>query len=774
MRRLNRISLRAKITLGIVAILLLFGLLLASMVSQAATRSLLREITKRGAIDARQVSAKAVDPLLAVDYLRLQNIVDEVKSASDDVQYAFIMDTNQTVMAHTFTGGFPVALAEVNLLGPGQNEQLALLDTGQGLIYDFAARLTVGGYPLGTARVGLSRDKVSAVTGQLLQAIFVTTGTVVLIAALCAWVFARTVTRRLNVLRERSEQLIHGRLGQPAEPAGEIRRRENFGDEFQSLAEAFDAMTHAIRNREAERDKALEALQVSERNYRDIFERAVEGIFQSTFDARYLAVNPSMARMFGYASPEEMMAAVTNIEGQLFVAPEARREMLALVEARGEISGFETRLRKKDGTALWAAISGRAVRDEHGALRHFEGLCVDITARKQAETALHEARNALDNIINSMPSVIAGVDAQGRVTQWNNRARAATGLTAQAARGRPLAEVLPRFAPHLAGLPEALAQGRPLAKDKIDVSTDDGQHYAELMVFPLEAGGPSGAVVRIDDITERVRMEEMLAQSEKMISLGGLAAGMAHEINNPLGGVVQGVQNILRRLSPELPANLRDAASCGLDLASSLPCYLKQRQIPAFLEEIRECGERAIRIVANMLAFSRNSGPRMEPASLPAILDRGVELAANDYDLKKYYDFRKIHITRDYAADLPPIPCAPMEIEQVILNLLKNAAHALAARPGPQAPAHIGLKAGLEGGLARIEIADNGAGMDDAVRQRIFEPFFTTKPAGAGTGLGLSVSYFIIQKHGGTLSVTSQPGQGATFVILLPVNPPAG
>ncbi|MBF0482147.1 MAG: PAS domain S-box protein [Desulfovibrionaceae bacterium] len=821
---MNQISIRAKITVGLTAILMLFGLMLATVVSQAAKRSVLTEIARRGAIEARQVATKAVDPLLAVDSLRLQNIVDEVKDANDDMQYAFIMDAGRTVVAHTFKGGFPVALTEANLLGAGQTEKLVLLDTGQELIYDFAARLAVGDYELGTARVGLSRDKVEAVTRPLLRTIFLATAAAVLVAALCASVFARTLTRRLNVLRERSRQLILGNMDLAPGPAPEIRcwertdcnqpdcraranagircwqmaaagnvageenaaqgtgdcldcpvYRENSGDEFQSLAEAFNAMTYTIRNREAERDKALRALRESERNYRDIFENAVEGIYRSTLDSRFITVNPSMARMFGYDSPEDMVASVTNIGEQLYAAPEDRVEFIRRIRSRGEIAGFEIRLRKKDGTVIWCAVSGRAVSGETGetdaigARTQIEGLCVDVTARKQAELALREARNTLANIINSMPSIIAGVDAGGRITQWNDGARAVTGIAAEDARGKEIDRLLPGFASHLAGLRAALSAGKPLTKRKIELRAAEGPRYADLMVFPLEPDSPSGAVVRIDDITERVRMEEIMIQSEKMVSLGGLAAGMAHEINNPLGGIIQGVQNIQRRFSPELPANVSDAAACGLDIAAALPCYLERRQIPAFLEGIRECGERAARIVSNMLAFSRKSESRRERVNLPALLDRSVELAANDYDLKKQYDFKKIAITRDYEAGLPDVPCTPIEIEQVVLNLLKNAAHSLAGRPASAAAAHIGLKAARDGDMARIEISDNGAGMTEAARKRVFEPFFTTKAVGEGTGLGLSVSYFIVQKHGGTITVSSEPGRGATFAVLLPL-----
>jgi signal transduction histidine kinase len=202
-----------------------------------------------------------------------------------------------------------------------------------------------------------------------------------------------------------------------------------------------------------------------------------------------------------------------------------------------------------------------------------------------------------------------------------------------------------------------------------------------------------------------------------------------------------------------------------------LACYLSDRGILEFIESIRESGERASRIVSNMLEFSRTSQPHREPAPLHELMEKALTLAASDYDLKKRWDFRSIAIERSYDERVDTVPCSPSEIEQVLLNLLKNAAQALfqAERTADGSPPRIALRTRLEDGAVRIEVADNGPGMDRATSQRIFEPFFTTKEVGEGTGLGLSVSYFlIVQNHGGEIAVETSPGHGATFVIRLP------
>jgi signal transduction histidine kinase len=168
----------------------------------------------------------------------------------------------------------------------------------------------------------------------------------------------------------------------------------------------------------------------------------------------------------------------------------------------------------------------------------------------------------------------------------------------------------------------------------------------------------------------------------------------------------------------------------------------------------------------------------MAPASLAELVDKTVALAAHDYDLRKKYDFRKIEIVRDYENDLPLVPCVATEIGQVILNLLRNASQAFDPSQLPVAPPCIALRLRRDRDFIRLDVEDNGPGMDEETRKRVFEPFFTTKDVGVGTGLGLSVSYFIVTSHhGGTMTVDSTPGQGTRFTLRLPCSdrpPPAG
>ncbi|XPV76015.1 MAG: cache domain-containing protein [Desulfovibrio sp.] len=282
--------------------------------------------------------------------------------------------------------------------------------------------------------------------------------------------------------------------------------------------------------------------------------------------------------------------------------------------------------------------------------------------------------------------------------------------------------------------------------------------------------GQKRIVVVSRDITERKRIQEIMIQTEKMMSVGGLAAGMAHEINNPLGIIMQTTQNIVRRLSPDFKKNNSVALEHGIDL-QRLRQYLGERSITTYLTTIQEAGERAATIVRNMLNFSRKTESLRTSCDLKNIINNALDIAANDYDLKKKYDFKRVVINKDFA-ELPEVMCTETEIGQVVLNIIKNAAHAMSTKDYPeQEHPQLNISTKDLGSYIRLTIQDNGPGIDEVTRKSIFEPFYTTKEPGEGTGLGLSVSYFIVTTHHhGRISVESQLGVSTTFIIDLPKN----
>jgi len=398
----------------------------------------------------------------------------------------------------------------------------------------------------------------------------------------------------------------------------------------------------------------------------------------------------------------------------------------------------------------------------------FAGRTTAELERLQATKELLTLRNLLSSIINSMPSILVGVDSEGRVMQWNHEAERITGTPAHQAQGQPLESVFPRLGSEMDRIVEAIGNRRLRHDERIPCSIGNEPRFADVTVYPLAADGADGAVIRVDDVTDRVRIEEMMVQSEKMMSVGGLAAGMAHEINNPLAGILQNLQVMRNRITHNTDRNLNAASDAGTSL-EAIQAYMHERGLVKMMDSITEAGRRAAKIVDNMLSFSRKDEAHFAPNDLREILERSVELAANDYNLKKRFDFRHIQIERDYDAVLGPIPCESGQIQQVILNLLSNSAQAMAEHPDDSKPPQITLRLKREADMALIEVEDNGPGMDAETRKRAFEPFFTTKEVGHGTGLGLSVSYFIItENHGGTMRVRSAPGRGACFSIRVP------
>ncbi len=384
------------------------------------------------------------------------------------------------------------------------------------------------------------------------------------------------------------------------------------------------------------------------------------------------------------------------------------------------------------------------------------------------EEILH-TRLHLQNIIDSMPSIMMGINREGAVTHWNLVAERVTGISREKAEGMPIESLFPEISVHMEKIRRAIAERVAQVSEKVPHNRGGEVVYADYTIYPLVTNGVEGAVIRVDDVTARVRIENMMVQTEKMLSVGGLAAGMAHEINNPLGGILMGVNNIQRRVSPDLKKNRDVALECGIDM-DSLSAYIEKREISRMINGIKDLAVRATGIVGDMLSFSRASSSRLEPAALADIIEKTVTLAAHDYDLTNNYDFRKIEIKREFDPELPPVPCVAVEIEQVILNLLKNAAQALAAVKERDEKPRITLRLKRDWSMARIEVEDNGTGMDQATAKRIFEPFFTTKPVGQGTGLGLSVSYFIITRnHHGMMNVESVQGKGSTFFIAIPL-----
>ncbi|RDH45400.1 HAMP domain-containing sensor histidine kinase [Zooshikella ganghwensis] len=403
-------------------------------------------------------------------------------------------------------------------------------------------------------------------------------------------------------------------------------------------------------------------------------------------------------------------------------------------------------------------------------------LALEVQVRTHIEQKLTDLKKYLSDIIDSMPSALIAIEQSQHIQQWNKQASTLFGITESDACGKSVYGVITCLKKHQDTISKALALNQAQTIEKVAIKHPSQEvHYFDIVVYPLTYSASAnnsskkGAVIRLDDITQRLFIEEAIVQNEKMISVGGLAAGMAHEINNPLGGIVHNAQNIQRRLSPSLIKNQELAARLHIDI-QSLNQYLEERGISRFLNNIQDAGQRASKIVNNMLQFSRRSNRVLQPTQLNTLITRTLEIAHSDLAIKQSIELNTIKIRTYFDPLLDKVPCISNEIEQVLLNLIKNAAYAIHQRSSPLTEGLINIKTERKEQQALIIVEDNGVGMTADVRTRIFEPFFTTKEVGSGTGLGLSVSYFIItNNHKGQMQVRSTPTEGTRFTISLPL-----
>lgn len=536
---------------------------------------------------------------------------------------------------------------------------------------------------------------------------------------------------------------------------------------------------YILKNLRVEReaaDKARKRLKESEYLFRILSETTSTAIVLCQ-EEKFAYANPAAQKLYGYSLDELKIRRFQHL-----VAPEDQEKIQINLtpENSGQksISGDEIRILPQSGSEIPVYIEASNT-DYYGKPALLISM-INLTRLREAETHLFNLQNYLSDIINSMPSILVGVDENLKVTQWNNQAYNRTGILIDQAVGKSIFSLIPWLSPESTLIMKAVADRQTMENIRVTVEMKGQTRIEEITIYPLKESETKGAVIRLDDVTEKIRIEEMIVQSEKMLSVGELAAGMAHEINNPLAGILQNVQLAKNRLSPDLDANVHAAENAGTTM-SVIRDYMKERRIFDQLENINTAGIKAAKIVENMLSFAKKGTPK-QPHDMAQILLRAFELAGSDYTLKKEFDFNRITLQTEFNPSVSQVNCEENKITQVLLNIFSNAAQAIAdAEPQILDPLLIirldaeshpaSEDKGTENRMLRIEIEDNGPGMTENVRKRVFEPFFTTKDVNKGTGLGLSLSYFIIVKdHDGEIEVDSAPGKGANFIIRLPLN----
>ncbi len=354
------------------------------------------------------------------------------------------------------------------------------------------------------------------------------------------------------------------------------------------------------------------------------------------------------------------------------------------------------------------------------------------TSLEQKAQQIERLKDFSENIVESLNVGVLAVDLEGRVEFWNTQMEGLTGIVRADAVNRPLAEVLP--ADLEAEIAARAGEDRVSSLYKFHLRNSEGRNLlVNVSIAPLagKSGERLGRLILVDDITQRMRLEEQLVQTEKLTSLGLLAAGVAHEVNTPLAVISNYVQILAKQLPSDDPRH-------------------------NLIEKIVKQTFRASEIVNNLLNFSRTGTAEMGEVDLNTVIEETLALVA--------HPFRNAHVQVIQAlkSDLPMVLGSGNRLQQVFLNLFLNAKDAMPSG------GMIEVRSGATNGYVEVEVTDTGLGISGENLQRIFDPFFTTKAMGRGTGLGLSVSYGIIKEHAGKIEARSTPGKGTSFRLEFP------
>ena len=399
-----------------------------------------------------------------------------------------------------------------------------------------------------------------------------------------------------------------------------------------------------------------------------------------------------------------------------------------------------------------------------------------LKARLDKQKAQRLQQQALDDytdLYNNVPAMLVSVDAEtGQITQCNQALLDTLGYTRHEVIGKQTDAFYPEDVRRQTDeiVRQTLKDKGQFTNKEILIQRKDGSTLPvtiDVSAIRDDHGNSIGSSTVIHDISDRKELERQMILTTKMTTIASLAAGVAHEINTPLSGILQASQLITMGLDPQDEYNRTTAEECGLDL-EALQRYFKQKELDYFLKGIEQSANKAATIVTDLLHFSRPQDTTYEKTDINGLLDQSITLACTDYTLKKKYNIANVTFHRQYDQNLAPVHCIPMEIEQVFINLIKNSCQAMARNHGPETP-EITISTRKRGEWVLIKIQDNGIGLPEEEVDRIFEPFFTTKDIGEGTGLGLSVCYSIItDKHGGKITAATQPTGGTLFKIQLP------
>lgn len=521
------------------------------------------------------------------------------------------------------------------------------------------------------------------------------------------------------------------------------------------LGRTFDLVEFPVRNSDGtfskvtffrdvtERIQTEERMRASEEDYRRLFEHVGCGVFISTREGKFLNANQALLDMLGYRSKEEFLK--IDIEKDLYMNPEDRRRFRQMIERDGRVIDYDVEFKRKDGTPIPILLTGHARHDQHGNIIGYEGINVDLSQRKKMERELKEAHDFLNKLVMSSPNAIIATDMKGDIILWNKAAEEILGYAAKEVIGKMnIKQIYPEGMAQqvmkMMRAPEYGEPGRlrsyPMVHVRRDGKIVEGNLSAAIIT---DARGNEMAQVGIFvDLKERLEMEaklrntqEQLLQSEKLAAMGRLISQIAHELNNPLYGIM----NTLELLKTEVP-----------------PQSKRRRILEMALSET----VRLTDLLRKMLSFSRPDEEQKQPVDINVVLDEILLL------VRKQLHENSIKISTSFEGDLARVYASKNQLRQVFLNMISNARDAM-----PEGGT-LTIRTKSNRDNIHVEVIDTGVGIREEHMNKIFDAFFTTKEGVKGIGLGLSVCYGFVKEHGGDIKVTSKRGEGTAFTIILP------
>lgn len=562
---------------------------------------------------------------------------------------------------------------------------------------------------------------------------------------------------------------------------------EHLVNERAALKESHaEAVARAI----AEREERIREQEEYYRQIRAVMMKAADGIVTVDAAGFIRSINEAGEQIFGFSSEEVIGYPAQKLlpdaaVNEHLVFPE---EMLATARNLGQ-SILQIRGRKKDGAPVDLELSISRVSLGREPLYTF--ILRDVTVRKRLEEQERQIHLLKQTILNAAADGIVGIDQAGRVTFINPAAAAMLGFSPEEIVGQVFREVVRHSYPDGRPYPvedcplNQLIHGKSgfqKLTEEIFWRKDKTSFPVECTTRPIYEGDRiTGTVITFRDISLRRMLEAKLRQAQKLESIGQLAAGIAHEINTPtqyIGDNISFVREAFAELSPllrlcsQMRAKLTAGEQVDDHLMDEFLATLRATdvdyvhdEIPQALAEATEGVSSVAKIVQSMREFSHPGAEAKQSVDFNRCVKNTVTVSKNEW---KYVAEMQL----DLDHNLPPVSCFPNEINQLLLNLIVNAAHAIEEKIGhrPKIRGLITISTRQVGEWVELRVRDTGTGIPEAIRSRIFDPFFTTKPVGKGTGQGLAIAHsIVVEKHHGTIDFETTPGEGTTFIVRIPL-----